>query len=86
MRPCSTGTENARGLLRSSTSVELQEPAESLVTFDRTAIVVGDDIALVDELVLQPLMWALNMIVSREFVDRCAKVPLAERDHLVQTF
>ena len=56
------------------------------MTFDRTAIVVGDDIALVDELVFQPLMWAFNMIMSRVFVDRCAKVPLAERDHLVHTF
>ena len=56
------------------------------MTFDVAAIVVGDDGALVNQLVIQPLMRALEMIVRREFLNRPAKVSLPERDHLAKTF
>ena len=39
-----------------------------------------------DQLVIQPLMVALSMIVATELFDAISKRPLAEEDHFFEAF
>ncbi len=63
--------------------VRAQQSTKPLSTLDCAAVVVGRACSRLDQLVAESLMRTFEMIVRSEFLDRCAKLSFAERDHLV---
>ena len=65
--------------------IELQQSAKPLAANDFTSHIIVRDVSL-DELVVDPLVRALGVIMNHELFDRFAQMPLTENDHLLQTF
>ena len=77
------GVAPSREQLRCATVVEVQEPAEPFAPKDGR-VVVRRRGRCRDQVVLEALMVALDVVVLDELDDRAPKVPLAKRDHLAQ--
>ena len=63
--------------------VVIQEPAEQCDFLNRPGIREGFRVRL-DDLVAEPLMRALRVVVLHELVDGVSEGSLAEEDHIVQ--
>ena len=69
--------------LRGATIVEAQEPSEAFTPY-HWRVVVGRRDTFCDELVLEALMVALDVVVLDELGDRATEVPLAKWHHVCQ--
>ena len=73
-----------RTLLRCRAVIVLQQSAKALTSLN-LALSRACEFAGLDELIRQPLMVSLSVIMREEFADSVSKGILAEEDHPIET-